>query len=167
MVALKVIEAEEILREQLLALLDGSNAHMPFDMVVAEMPIEAANLKPDNFNYSPWHLLEHMRRAQEDILQFIKDPDYASPPYDEFWPAVGDKADESRWRQSVAEFRAGLDAAMAMITSPTTDFYGPIPHAPDYTVIREILLIADHNAYHLGEMITMRQILGVPPPDKW
>jgi hypothetical protein len=165
--AAKVIDAEEVVREQLLALLDGSNAHMPFDMIVAEMPIEAANRKPPHFNYTPWHLLEHMRRAQNDILEFINDPDYETPPYDEFWPAEDEMADEAQWRQTVEKFRAGLEEAKALVVSPTTDFYGPIPHARDYTIYREILLIADHNAYHLGELAALRQILNVPPPDKW
>jgi hypothetical protein len=163
----KVVDAEKVVREQLLDLLAGSNAHMPFEMIVAEMPIDAANVKPPHFNYTPWHLLEHMRRTQNDILQFIKDPDYETPPYDEFWPSGDEIADEAQWRQSVEKFKAGLNEAKALVASPATDFYGPIPHAPDYTIYRELLLIADHNAYHLGELAALRQVLNVPPPDKW
>jgi hypothetical protein len=163
----KVIDREEVVREQLLALLDGENAHMRFDTVVAEMEIEAANTKPPHYNYTPWHLLEHMRRAQEDILWFIKEPGYKSPSYDEFWPAEDERATESQWRDSVERFRAGLEEAKRLVQSPATELYGPIPHAPGYTIFREILLLADHNGYHLGELAALRQVLNIPPPERW
>jgi uncharacterized damage-inducible protein DinB len=166
--AANVVKKEKkILGEQLVALLDSGNAHMTFDPIVAKMPLAAANTRPPHFNYTPWHLLEHMRRAQLDILKFIKDPDYASPPYEEFWPDQEEKATAGKWRRSVSDFRAGLDQAMELARAPETDFFSPLPHAPDYTIFRELLLIADHNAYHLGELITLRQFLQVPPPEKW
>jgi uncharacterized damage-inducible protein DinB len=157
----------ETLREQLVALLDGGNAHMTFDLIVAEMPLVAANSRPPHFNYTPWHLLEHMRRAQRDILDFIKDPGYESPPYEKFWPEREEMATAKEWRRSAAGFRAGLDEAIELARAPRTDFFSPLPHAPAYTIFRELLLIADHNAYHLGEFITLRQFLNAPPPEKW
>jgi uncharacterized damage-inducible protein DinB len=157
----------KVLREQLVALLDGGNAHMTFDLIVAEMPLAAANTRPPNFNYTPWQLLEHMCRAQRDILQFVKDPDYVSPPYEEFWPDPEELATSADWQRSAAAFRAGLDEALALAGAPDNDFFSPLPHAPEYTIFRELLLIADHNAYHLGELITLRQFLKAPPPEKW
>jgi len=158
---------KKVLREQLVALLDGGNAHMTFDLIVAEMPLGAANTRPPHFNYTPWHLLEHMVRAQRDILNFVKDPDYVSPPYEEFWPDREELATAEKWQRSASEFRSGLDEAISLARAPHTDFFSPLPHAPAYTVFRELLLIADHNAYHLGELITLRQLLKVPPPEKW
>lgn len=165
--AVHVVDAEQILREQLLALLSGGNAHMPFDMVVADMPIKAANTKPPHYNYTPWHLLEHMRRAQYDILEFVRNPDYESPPYDDFWPDEEKKADRAQWRESVARFKADLKTVMELVRSPETPLEAVIPHAQNYTYIREFLLVADHNAYHLGEMASLRQVLRVPPPERW
>lgn len=167
MVTEKIVAKEEVVRNQLVALLDGENAHMGFEAMVAGMPIEAANARPPHFNYSPWHLLEHMRRAQADILKFIRDPSYKNPPYEEFWPGEGETANESQWRRSVGQFRAGLDEATALVRSPETDLYGPIPHAPRYTIFREILLIADHNGYHLGELSALRRVLNAPPMESW
>lgn len=161
------IDEEQVIREQLLALLSGANAHMPFDMVVAEMPIKAANTKPPHYNYTPWHLLEHMRRAQYDILEFVRNPDYESPPYEEFWPGETETADEATWQESVARFGADLAAVMDLVRAPGMVFSASIPHAPDYTFLREFLLVADHNAYHLGEMAALRLILRVPPPGRW
>jgi len=158
---------KKVLREQLVALLDGGNAHMTFNLIVAEMPLAAANTRPPHFNYTPWQLLEHMVRAQRDILEFVKDPDYVSPPYAEFWPDPEEQATTKMWQLSAAEFRAGLDEAIALAGAPDTDYFSPLPHAPGYNIFRELLLIADHNAYHLGELITLRQFLNAPPPEKW
>jgi len=155
------------LHEQLAALLDGGNAHMTFDLVVAEMNLSAANTKPPHFNYTPWQLLEHMRRAQLDILRFVNEPGYESPPYEEFWPDPEEQATAGKWQRTVAEFRADLDEAMELARNPKTAFFTPIPHAPDYTIFRDILLIADHNAYHLGEFMAIRRYLNVPPPVNW
>lgn len=162
------MEGDAIIRQQLLALLNGANAHMTFDMIVADMPLAAANARPSHFNYTPWHLVEHMRIAQHDILQFILYPDYQSPPWPEgFWPAKDESVDQDGWERSLSQYRDDLVAVQELIHDPDTDFFAPIPHATDFTIFREILLVADHNAYHLGELITMRQVLDMPPPDKW
>ncbi|MCA1764807.1 MAG: DinB family protein [Desulfobulbaceae bacterium] len=160
-------EPGKTLRKQLAALLDGGNAHITFDLVMAEMPLAAANTRPDHFNYTPWQLLEHMRRAQLDVLNFIKDPGYESPPYAEFWPDPAAEATEAKWRKSVAGFRADLDEALEMVGNPETDFFSAIPHAPGYNILREILVIADHNAYHLGEFMAIRRFFAAAPPENW
>ena len=161
------LDAEQVGREQLLALLAGGNAHMPFDTVAAEMPASAINARPPHYNYTPYHLLEHMRRAQYDILEFVRNPDYESPPYEEFWPPEEETADEAEWEASAARFREDLDAVMKLVKSSAWSLGAEIPHAPGYTYIREFLLVADHNAYHLGELAALRLILGAPPPERW
>lgn len=158
---------DNVLREQLLALLRGGNAHMGFDEAIASFPAKHINTKLPNFNYTFWHLLEHMRRAQKDILEFVRDPSYVSPDYAEFWPDPDEKAVESQWKKTVRYFHADLKAVEELVKNPGTDFFGPIPHARDYNIFREVLLVADHNAYHTAEIITLRQALGISPPTKW
>jgi len=159
---------DSLIRQQFLALLNGAQAHMTFDMIVAEMPLAAANTKAPFFSYTPWHLVEHMRIAQHDILEFVLDPEYRSPPWPEgFWPAEDAIVDQGGWQDSLARYRRDLERVQDLVRAPETDFFAPILHAPDYTIFRQILLVADHNAYHLGELITLRQALDALPPDKW
>ncbi len=150
----------EVLREQLLALLRGGNAHLGFDKAIANFPMAHINTKPPNVSYTPWHLLEHIRLAQWDILEFVRDPQHVSPAWPQgYWPAPDAPADETRWQQTIAEFKADLQAIKDLVQDPHTDFFGPIPHAPDYTIFREVLLVADHNAYHIGEFAILRQVM--------
>jgi hypothetical protein len=125
------------------------------------------NDRPPNLNYTFWHLLEHMRRAQKDILEFVRDPDYRSPDYSEFWPDPDEKATAVQWRKTVRDFRADFKAVEKLVKDRKTDFFGPIPHAKDYSVFREALLIADHNAYHISELITLRLVTGIGLPERW
>jgi hypothetical protein len=158
------MSADDVIREQLLALLRGGNSHMSFDQAVADFPKEAINRKPPNVPYTPWQLLEHMRIAQWDVLEFIRNPDHESPAWpDEYWPARGLQADGGRWEGIIADFNADLRALQGLIQDPDTDLTAPIPHAKDYTVFREILVVADHNAYHIGEFAILRQVMGTWP----
>jgi hypothetical protein len=161
-------DQDSIIRTQLLHLLRGGNAHMSFDEVVAGFPLKYINVKPPHLNYSVWHLLEHMRIAQRDILEFIKKPDYSSPDWpDEYWPPPDKRAGKSEWDKSVKAFRADLRSVQDLVRDPGTAFFESIPHAKKYTIFREILLVADHNAYHIGELAALRQVLGIKPPDSW
>ena len=154
------MNTDKVLREQLLALLRGGNAHLGFDDAVADFPLEHINTKPPNVSYTPWHLLEHIRIAQWDILEFIRNPDHVSPGWPEgYWPSPEEQADKARWEQTIAEFRADMKAIEGLVTDPHTDFFTPLPHAPGYTIFREILLVADHNAYHIGEFAILRQVM--------
>lgn len=154
------MSTDKVLREQLLALLRGGNAHLGFDDAVANFPLEHINTKPPNVSYTPWHLLEHIRIAQWDILEFVRNPDHVSPSWPEgYWPAPDEQADQARWQQTIDEFQADLKAIEDLVTDPDTDFFSPIPHAPGYTILREILLVADHNAYHIGEFAILRQVM--------
>ncbi len=161
------MHTNKVLREELLALLRSGNAHMGFEGAVAEFPIEHINSKPPNVPYTPWHLLEHMRIAQWDILEFIRNPDHVSPPWPEgYWPPQDAQADETQWAQTINDFRADLKTIQDLVTNPNTDFFAPLPHAKDYTIFREIVLVADHNAFHSGEFAILRQVMDTWPANR-
>jgi hypothetical protein len=152
---------DDILRSHLLSLLRGGNAHMPFDAAVADFPPEAYNNLPPQVPYTPWHLLEHLRRTQRDIFEFVVNPGYVSPEWPKgYWPGQDETADQARWEESLRGFRADLQSMIDIVEDPNTDLEGEIPHAPGYTILREALLIADHNAYHIGEFAILRQVMG-------
>jgi hypothetical protein len=160
------MRTNEIIRQELLALLSGGNAHMEFQEAIDRFPFEAINRKAVNVPYSPWHLLEHMRIAQWDILEFIRNPDHVSPDYPEGYRPRSDKhADEKQWRKTVKDFCGDLKALKDIVRNEQTNLFAPIPHARSYTVFREILLAADHNAYHIGEFAMLRQVLALWPAD--
>lgn len=159
--------SDKLVRDQLIELLDGGNSHMGFEAVIKDFPLLHINSLAPEVPYSPWHFLEHMRIAQWDILEFIRNPDHISPDYPAgYRPGAGEKADEARWHKTVSDFRKDLHILRHMITDPATDLYEPLPHAPDYTIFREILVVADHNSYHTGELAMLRQVLGLWPADE-
>jgi hypothetical protein len=154
-------------RKELLALLRGENAHMGLDEILADFPPEQMNAKPPNTPYSCWHILEHMRIALWDIVEFIRDPGHVSPDYpDGYRPRPGTRTDAEGWRSSVERLKADLAALEEMVRDPATDLFAPIPHAPGYTVFKEVLTAADHQAYHAGELAMMRQVLALWPKGK-
>jgi hypothetical protein len=151
---------DQIVRQQLLALLRGGNAHMDYETMIADFPMGQINEMPPNVPYSPWQLLEHLRITQWDILAFIQEPDHESPDWPRgYWPGPGSTADEQQWKATVEAFKSDLQALIAMVEDPETDLYSDIPHADGYTILREILLVADHNAYHIGEFAILRQVM--------
>ncbi len=158
------MEPNDVLRKQLLALLRGGNAHMSLEEAVADFPMEAINRLPPNVPYTPWHLLEHLRRTQKDILDFICDPNYVSPPWPQgYWPAQGEQATPAQWNETIARFQADLKSLDELVENPQTNLTADLPHAPGYTVVREILTVTDHNAYHIGEFAILRQVMGTWP----
>jgi hypothetical protein len=158
------MDADKVVREQLLYLLRGGNAHLTFDQAVVDFPLGYINTQPPKVSYTPWHLLEHIRIAQSDILEFVRDPDHVSPPWpDGYWPPLDEEADEAQWGQTLSDFRADLRALQELVEDPNRSLYTDLPHAPGYTVLREILLVADHNAYHIGEFAVLRQVMGTWP----
>jgi len=161
------MDNEEVIRKELLNLLRRGNAHMSFEEVVEDFPPDRINAKAPNMPYSAWHMLEHLRLSQRDIVAFIQEPDYRSPPWPEgYFPAPGGKTDEAGWQKSVRGFLADRAELESMIEDPDTDLFAAIPHAQDYNIYREILVIADHNAYHVGELALMRQVLNAWPPGR-
>jgi hypothetical protein len=161
------MDAEGALRTQLLELLRGGHAHMSFDDAVDEFPQDRINDFPPGVSYSPWHLLEHLRIAQWDILEFIRDPNHVSPAWpDEYWPPTEAKANPADWRATLAGFRADHQALGAIVEDRGTNLTADLPHAPGYSVLREILVVSDHNAYHIGEFAILRQVMQTWPPDR-
>lgn len=154
------MDADPIVRQHLLALLQGGNAHMTLDQAVAGFPMDQINQRLPNVPYSPWHLLEHIRIAQWDILEFIDNPDHVSPPWpDGYWPPAGEEGDPEKWQATLDALRVGAGSLEVLVRDEDTDLYSDLPHAPGYTVLREILLVADHNAYHLGQIMLIRRAL--------
>ncbi len=155
---------EEIVREQLMALLEGGRAHMGFRDAISGFPVSAINTKVPNSTYTVWHLLEHMRIAQWDILEYVRNSDYVSPEFpDGYWPKPDEMATPSQWRKTVKEIAADLEEVEKIVKDPKTDFFGPIPHAKDCTIFQEVLLVSDHNAYHISELVTLRRVLNLKP----
>lgn len=155
------------LREQLLAIIDGHGAHMPFDAAVADFPPEAMNVRPPNVPYTPWHLLEHIRFAQRDILEYIVNRAYLEPSWPEsYWPAAEAVATPEEWATTIEGFRADQAALRALVADPATDLEAVIPGTPGHTILREVRVVGDHNAYHLGEFAILRQVMGTWPPGR-
>jgi hypothetical protein len=155
------MSSDQVVRKQLLALLIGGNAHMTFEQAVAEFPPEHFNTKPPNVTYTPWHILEHLRIAQWDILEFIRNPEYISPEWPVgYWPDPTEMIDQEGWENTINTFLSDLGSLRDIVKDPETDLYAEIPHAPGYTIFREILVVSDHNAYHIGEFGVLRQVMG-------
>lgn len=146
------------LRQQLADLLRDGNAHMPFAEAVADFPIDRINDRPANVPYSYWHLIEHLRITQRDILDYLADPNYQEMEWPkDYWPAPDATTDQAGWDASIAGFEADLSQLIVLVQDPASDLTAPVPSNPDHTVLREILIIADHNAYHVGELAILRQ----------
>ncbi len=161
------MNGDEILRSQLVALLKGGNAHMGLDEAVAGFPMEFINQRPPNVTYTPWRLLEHIRITQWDILEFVRDPKHISPDWPVgYWPAPDASATPEKWNQTIQSYHADLKAIVDIVEDPNTKILAELPHAPDYTMLREILLVADHSAYHIGEFAILRQVMGTWPADR-
>ena len=159
------MKGDKAMRQELLALLQGGNAHLGFEEVLAELPLGYINEKPPNTPYSFWHFVEHMRIAQWDVLEFIRNPAHVSPEYPSgYRPAPEEKTDVAGWQESCDRFVSDLQTLKEMVLDESADLLAPIAHATDYNIFREILLVADHNAYHIGELAIMRQVMDLWPP---
>jgi len=157
----------EIVRDELLALIDGRGAHMPFDAAVADFPDEAINRLPPNVPYTPWHLLEHIRLTQSDLLAYIRQVAYIAPTWPTaYWPARDARATPEQLARSVDGFRSDRAALRELVADPATDLLATIPDTPGHTILREVRLAGDHNAYHIGEFAILRQVMGTWPPDR-
>lgn len=155
---------DRALRDHLLELLRGGSAHATFDDAVAGLPVERRRTRPPGAAHSAWEIVEHLRIAQWDILEFSRNAAHQSPPWPEgYWPAGPEPPDERAWERSLTAFRADLAAMSALVVDPATDLLAPIPHGGGQTILREALLVADHNAYHLGELVVLRRLLGAWP----
>ena len=153
------------LRQQLVRLLDGVDAHMPFEEAVRDFPDDAMNERPPNVGYTPWHLLEHLRLAQADILDYVTNPAYVEREWPrEYWPDPTASATRAEWDATIAGFLADRAAIRALIADHSHDLFAVIPGTPGHTLLREVRIVADHNAYHVGEFAILRQVMGSWPP---
>lgn len=150
-----------ILREELLFHLTYGNAHMPFEEAVSDFPEDKMNAVFPNGEYTFWHLLEHIRRTQNDILDFITNPDYKEREWPKaYWPQVDETAAVKDWEKTITSYRADRDGLTKVVQDPATDLFKKIPHGTGQTILREIMVVSDHTAYHIGEFAIMRQVLG-------
>ncbi|HET7747735.1 MAG TPA: DinB family protein [Terriglobales bacterium] len=152
---------DQALRQHLLDLLKGGNAHVKFEEAVKDFPEGLRGKKPEGQPHTAWRLLEHMRIAQWDILEFSRSSKHVSPEFpDGYWPEGDAPPSVAAWEKSVKQFRADVKAMQDLVADPKTDLYARIPWGDGQTVLREALLVADHNAYHLGELLMIRRLLG-------
>jgi hypothetical protein len=153
--------SDSILRDQIVQLLKGGNAHYPIIDILEKFPLEKINEKIEGVEYTPWQLLEHIRIAQLDILDFTKNNNYKELNFpDDLWPEKSKQADIKDWNISYIRFKRDLEEAIKIAEDESIDLFTPLEHAKDYNVLRELLLIADHNAYHLGQFILFNKIYG-------
>jgi hypothetical protein len=149
------------LRDQLVQVLDWDHAHLKFDDAVKDFAAELRGKRPDGGPHSAWELLEHLRITLSDILEFTRDPKHVSPEFPVgYWPASEAPPADTAWDESVAAYRADLRGLAELTADESLDLFAPIPHGDGQTPLREILLAADHNAYHLGQLMMVRRILG-------
>jgi DinB superfamily len=157
--------SDQSLRDHLLELLRGGSAHLTFDKAIEGLPANLRGARAQDLPHTPWQLLEHLRLAQWDILDFSRNPDYEELKWpDDYWPETAAPPDDGAWDRSVEQFRSDLKAMADLVADPKTDLFAKIPWGKGQTILREALLIADHNAYHVGQMVTLRQSLGAWQP---
>lgn len=155
------------LREDLLRLLEGDDAHLTFEDAVADFPDDAINRRPPNVAYTPWHLVEHLRLTQWDILEYIRNPTWVSPDWPiGYWPLPSATATPAQFAASVARFLEDRAALRDLVADPASDLTAPIPHTPGHSLLREVRIAADHNAYHVGEFAVLRQVMGSWPANR-
>lgn len=152
---------DQALREHVLDLLKGGGAHLDFERAVAHLPEDLRGAKVEGVSHTAWRLLEHMRICQFDILAFSRNADHISHGFpDGYWPEGNAPPDAESWDKSIQAFRADLQAMVDLVADPDTDLFARIPHSDGQTIFREALLVADHNAYHLGQLVFLRRCLG-------
>jgi len=155
------MNANQKLRQHLDSLLSGRGAHEDFDAVIADFPVRLRGVKRKGVPYSAWQLLEHLRICQWDLLEYTRDPKHVSPAWPAgLWPREVAPPSTAAWTRSVGAFRKDLAAMRKLVKNSKRDLVAPLPHAPKHTLLREALILADHNAYHLGQLVMLRRLLG-------
>jgi hypothetical protein len=155
------------LREHLIKLLSWEDAHISFDSAVADLAEHLRGARPPELPYSPWQLIEHLRLAQHDILDFCRNPDYKELSWpDDYWPSSPAPPDSKAWAHSIREFQRDRAALQELSNDPELDLESRIPHGGGQTYLLELLLAADHAAYHIGELVVVRRLLGAWPPSR-
>jgi hypothetical protein len=153
--------AESSLRQHLADLLSSEHAHVGLRKALEGLPAKSRGLRPKGTEHSIWELLEHLRIAQWDILEFSRDAKHVSPKFPEgYWPARPAPSSEAAWKKSIADFERDLEAMKKLVLDESSDLFAKIPHGDGQTLLREALLVADHNAYHIGQIVLGRRLLG-------
>ena len=148
------------LRRHVAYLLRGRGAHVSFERAMKEWPVSCRAKRVPGLPHTPWMLLEHLRIAQWDILEFSRNPSHVSPQFPKgYWPQAQSPPHRNAWSRSLATFMRDLDSMEALVTDPAVDLTAPISHGNGQTILREALLVADHNAYHLGQLVMLRRLL--------
>jgi len=148
------------LRKHLADTLRMKGAHLTFDEAVSDFPTDQRGAKPHGAPHSAWELLEHMRLAQEDILDFSRNPKYKERKFpDDYWPPTAEPPSPDAWDESVKQFQHDLKEMQQLIADTTQDLLAKLPHGAGQTLLREALLVADHNSYHLGQLVFLRKML--------
>jgi hypothetical protein len=154
------MKTNDPLRLHLVNLLTKAEAHVELESSLKDFPRDLRGQKPEGAPYTPWQLLEHIRIAQWDILEFSKDAKHQSPKWPEgYWPETEAPPDDKAWDKSVKQVLADLKAMSDLLSDVKNDLFAPIPHSDGQTLLREVLLVVDHNAYHLGQIVLLRRIL--------
>ena len=154
-------DLNQSLRQHLLELLEGGHAHATFEAALKDLPENLRGTKPANFPHSAWMILEHLRIAQWDILEFSRNAKHVSPKWPEgYWPKTATPASAAEWDKSVTQFCDDLKAMKDMAGDPKTDLFAPLAWGDGQTILREALLLADHNAYHVAQLVDVRRLLG-------
>jgi len=155
------MKQSDALREHVLSLLKGRNAHADFEAAVADLPSKLRGVKPKGARHTAWQIVEHMRLAQWDILEFSRDPKHVSPKWPEgYWPKTEAPPTAAAWNNSIRKFRADGKAMSKLVADKKSDLFKTFPHGTGQTLLREALLMADHNAYHIGQLVLLRRLLG-------
>ena len=156
-----MVHMNDPVREQVVRLLQGGQAHLTLDAVLKNFPQSLRGRKPAGVPHSAWQLLEHMRIAQWDILEFSRNAKHVSPEWPEgYWPSSDRPPTDAAWKKCISAIRRDCRAMQKLVENPRTDLYSKIPHGSGQNILREALLIADHNAYHIGQLLLVRQLLG-------
>ncbi len=152
---------EAQLREHLVKLLRGRQAHVTFEDTVGDFPARLRGVKPKGVPYSAWQLVEHLRLAQWDIYDFCVNPEYKELRWpDDYWPRTAAPPNNAAWQKSLRQFQADRNRMVRLVRNPRTDLYARIPWGSGQTILREALLVADHNSYHVGQLVLLRRLLG-------
>jgi len=158
---MSIKDSSKPLRDHVVYLLKGGGAHASFDDAVKDLPEKLRAEKPDMLPHSPWMLLEHLRLAQWDILEFSRNSKHKSPNWPKgYWPKTEAPPSSAAWNKSIQQFHKDLKAMQDLVANPRTDLYARIPWGDAQTILREALLVADHNSYHLGQLVDVRRALG-------
>lgn len=158
------MDQDRCLRAHLINLLDSKNAHVTFKKALGDIPPALRGKKTAQFPYTIWEQLEHMRIAQWDILEFSRNSEHVSPIFPAgYWPVGEAPEDEAAWSEGLERFNRDLQEVIALVDNHSVDLFEKIPHGSGQTILREVLLLADHNAYHLGQIVVLRKMLGAWP----